>query len=63
MGFADLVVRERRRFSIDDTARYPLFTPDLITVMRETLAPDQHDEVATAVTLIARKPDLEEASS
>lgn len=56
IGFRDLTVVDRRRFSIDDAARYPLFTDELITLMRELLPPDSHDEVATAITLVARKP-------
>lgn len=56
-GFTDLTVLERRRFSIDDAGRYPLFTDDLIELMRELLPRDRHDDVATSVTLTARKPD------
>lgn len=56
VGFTDLRIVGRRRFSIDDAARYPLFTDELIRTMREELPADQHDEVATAITLTARKP-------
>ena len=41
---------------IDDLGSYPLFTPELIDLMRELLPPEQHDEVATAVTLTAYRP-------
>lgn len=56
VGFSEPVVVHRRPFSIDDASRYPLFTDELIELMRELLPPDTHDEVATAVTLIAHKP-------
>lgn len=56
VGFVDLTVHGRRRFSIDDASRYPLFTDELIDLMRELIPPEQHGEVATAVTLTARKP-------
>lgn len=56
IGFTDLQIIDRRRFSIDDAARYPLFTGDLIELMRELLPAEQHDDVATAVTLTAHKP-------
>ena len=56
IGFVDLEVVGRRRFSIDDAARYPLFTPELIEAMRDLLPPEQHGEVATSITLVARKP-------
>ncbi|MDX1621911.1 MAG: hypothetical protein R3320_13015 [Nitriliruptorales bacterium] len=56
IGFTDLEILDRRRFSIDDAARYPLFTDELIELMRELLPEEQHDEVATSITLVARKP-------
>lgn len=56
VGFAEPEIHQRRRFSIDDAARYPLFTPDLIARMRQLLTPELQDEVAISVTLTARKP-------
>ncbi len=56
IGFRDVTILEWRRFSIDDAARYPLFTPELIQLMRDLLPVEQHDEVAVAITLTARKP-------
>ena len=55
VGFDAVEVVERRPFGIDDAALYPLFTPDLITLMRELLPARQHTEVAVAVTLTAAK--------
>jgi len=46
-------VLERHPFTLSDVARYPLFTPDLIELMRELLPPAQHAEVAVAVTMSA----------
>jgi arsenite methyltransferase len=63
IGFTDLAILERRPFSIDDAESYPLFTPDLIELMRELIPPDQQDEVATVVTLTATKPQHEEGPS
>ena len=60
VGFADLAVVERRSFGLEDAARYPLFTPELISLMEQLLGPDQRSEVAVAVTLTARKPTEEE---
>lgn len=59
VGFAGLTILERRRFSIDDASSYPLFTPELIGLMRELIPSEQHGEVATAVTLVARKPSVD----
>ena len=56
IGFTDVAVLERRAFTLDDVARYPLFTPDLIKLMHELLRPTQHSHVATAVTVTAVRP-------
>lgn len=56
IGFTDLVTVGRRPFGLRDAARYPLFTPDLIDLMRDLLPPDRQDEVAMSVTVTARKP-------
>lgn len=47
---------ERHPFKLDDAARYPLFTPDLIDLMKRTLSPERQAEVATAVTVTAIRP-------
>lgn len=56
VGFAGVAVRDRAPFGLDDAARYPLFTPDLVEVMRELLSPRQQAEVAVAVIATAHKP-------
>lgn len=60
IGFTEVTVHERRRFGIDDAARYPLFTEELIELMRELLPPARHSEVATSITLTAHRPDRRE---
>lgn len=59
-GFADLQVVDRRPFSVDEAAHYPMFTPDLIALMRELLPADKHDDLATVITVVARKPNAPE---
>jgi hypothetical protein len=56
VGFRDVEVLERRRFGVDDAASYPLFTPELIALMRQLLTPERQSDVAIAVTVLARKP-------
>ncbi len=56
VGFADVQVVERRPFGLGDAARYPLFTPDLIELMRRLIPPARHDEVAVSITLTATRP-------
>ncbi len=56
VGFGHVEVLDRRSFGVDDVALYPLFTADLIELMRTLVAPEQQAEIATAVIVSARKP-------
>lgn len=53
-GFRDITIRERRPVSIDDLTLYPLFTDELIHLMRKLIAPDRQGAVATAIVVTAR---------
>jgi arsenite methyltransferase len=55
-GFADVWVGGHRPFGIDDAALFPLFTQEIIEVMRRTIPDDHQDRVATAVIIKAAKP-------
>jgi hypothetical protein len=55
-GFAGVWVGSHRPFGIDEASLYPLFTREVIEVMRRTIPPDHHDHVATGVIVKARKP-------
>ena len=48
--------RGHRPFGIDQAALYPLFTSEVIQVMRETMPADRQDHVATGVIVKARRP-------
>ena len=58
VGFSRVEVLERRPFGLEDAARYPLFTPDLIKHMRSLLTSEQQGGVARAVTVSAHKPPV-----
>jgi arsenite methyltransferase len=58
-GFVDIWVGGHRSTGIDEAANYPLFTDELIELMRTALPPEQHDHVATSVIVKARKPAAE----
>jgi hypothetical protein len=58
VGFDAVEVVERRQFGVEDAALYPLFTPDLIALMRQLLSARQRAEVAVAITLTASKRDV-----
>ncbi len=55
-GFEEIEVMERRPLSVDDCALYPLFTDDVLGMMRRLLAPERQQRVATAVVVGARRP-------
>jgi len=57
VGLVDVEVRERHPFGVADCARFPLFTPDLLAVMRATIPPERQPTIATVVTVTARQPD------
>jgi SAM-dependent methyltransferase len=55
-GFTDVEVVHRERMSIDDCALYPLFTPEVINLMRHLIPLERHSHVAVAIVLRARLP-------
>jgi hypothetical protein len=63
VGFTSVQVHERHPLGIDDCARFPLFTPDLLAVIRATIpASDQH-RIGTCITVTARKGYQDDAAA
>jgi arsenite methyltransferase len=56
-GFVDVEVLERSLLGVEDCALYPLFTPDLLDLMRRLIPPERRDAVAVAAVVRARTPD------
>ena len=56
-GYTDVWVGGHRPFGIADAALFPLFTQQVIDVMRRTIPVERQDRVATAVIIKAAKPD------
>jgi arsenite methyltransferase len=56
-GFLDVWVGGHRPFGIDEAALYPLFSAEIIEVMRRTIPANHQDHVATGVIVKARKPE------
>jgi SAM-dependent methyltransferase len=56
-GFEGIEVLHREPLGIDDCALYPLFTDEVIRLMRELIPPERHREVATSVIVRARYPE------
>jgi arsenite methyltransferase len=55
-GFRDLEVVHREPLGVDDCALYPLFTEEVIRLMRELLPDARQDAVAVAVVVRATLP-------
>jgi arsenite methyltransferase len=55
-GFVDVEVLERSPMGVDDCALYPLFTPDLLELMRRLIPPERQGEVGVAVVVRAQLP-------
>ncbi len=55
-GFTDVWVGGHRPFGIEEANMYPLFTPEVIELMRRTIPIEHQDHVATGVIVKARKP-------
>jgi hypothetical protein len=56
VGFTDVWVGERTPWGIDEAAMFPLFTPELIELMRKLIPPERQGSVALSVIVKARKP-------
>jgi hypothetical protein len=54
-GFGDLEVHQREPMSVDDLTLYPLFTDELIELMRTLIPPARQTAVATSVVITARR--------
>lgn len=55
-GFERIEILERRPLSVEDAALYPLFTDDLLELMRTLIPPERQGELAVAVVVSARIP-------
>lgn len=55
-GFERIEVVSREPRSVDDSAMYPLFTVEVIDLMRRLLTPEHQERVTTAVVLKAWRP-------
>jgi arsenite methyltransferase len=58
VGFTDIEIAHREAFGVDDADLYPLFTGDLVEVMRKTISAEKQDRVATSVVIKARLPGV-----
>jgi hypothetical protein len=52
-GFGDIEIHQREPISVDDLSLYPLFTAELIELMRTLIPPERQTAVATSVVVTA----------
>ena len=55
-GLVDIDMGERASLTLDDVALYPLFTPDVLSLMRRLVSNDAQQHIATSLIARARKP-------
>jgi hypothetical protein len=56
VGFTSVWIGEKRPFGIEQAAIFPLFTDEVVELMRELIPAERHDSVAISVIAKARKP-------
>ena len=56
VGFDDIQILDRLPFALERATDYPLFTPDLIALMRELIPADKQHEIATSLIVSAVIP-------
>ena len=52
--FTDIQIVERAPMSVDDCALYPLFTPDVLDLMRTLIPTERQQTIGVAVVVRAR---------
>ena len=54
-GFSEIEVHDRAAVSVDDLALYPLFTEEIIELMRTLIPADRRRAVATSLVVTAKR--------
>lgn len=53
-GFTEIEILERSPMGIDDCTLYPLFTSEVLDLMRTLIPPQRQQTIGTAIVLRAR---------
>jgi hypothetical protein len=56
VGFTEISIRDHQPFGIEQAATFPLFTDEVIKLMRELIPPERAHSVAISVIAKGRKP-------
>jgi arsenite methyltransferase len=52
-GFSKIEILERAPMGVDDCALYPLFTTDVLDLMRALISPQRQQTIGTAIVVCA----------
>jgi hypothetical protein len=63
VGLTGIQVRERHPLGVEDCARFPQFTAELLAVMRARIPARDQDEIGTCVTVTAGKGSQDDAAA
>jgi hypothetical protein len=55
-GFTDVWIGQKQPFGIEQAAIFPLFTDEVVELMRRLIPAERHGSVAISVIAKARKP-------
>jgi arsenite methyltransferase len=55
-GLVEVTIDDRSALTLEDLALYPLFTPDVLDLMRRRIPTEAQQHIATSVIVRARKP-------
>jgi hypothetical protein len=53
-GFTKIEILERTHMGVDDCTLYPLFTTDVLTLMRTLIPPERQQTIGTAIVVRAQ---------
>ncbi len=56
IGFVDVRRGEELPYGVNECEQYPMFTPELIALMRRLIPPERQATVARSVIFTTRKP-------
>ena len=56
VGFDQIEIASRERIGIERLALYPLFTAELLDLMRRLIPTERQDDVASAIVVTATMP-------
>jgi arsenite methyltransferase len=55
-GFRQIAIASRDRVGIERLALYPLFTAELLDLMRQLIPSERQDDIASAIVVTATMP-------